>query len=85
MSEVFTVDGADYTVEPCTAICYAELGDESKRQDALLVTSELNGEKCEYVVFGWLMPEDYDAFCEMCDLSPGAWESDWEVLASVRK
>ena len=84
MSEVFTVDGTDYTVEPCTAICCAELGDESKRQDSLLVTSELNGEKSMYVVFGWVMPESCDRFCEMCDLDPGAWESDQAVIASVR-
>lgn len=84
MAKSFTVGSIEYTVEPCTAICYAELGDESKRQSALLVTGALNGEKSKHVVFGWDMPESEAAFLDMCD-DASAWESDWDVIAGARK
>lgn len=82
--KIFKVYGTEYNVEPCTAICGADMGDESKRQAALLVSSESNGEKSEFVVFGWEMPAAADGFADMCDDS-SAWESDWEVLGTVRR
>ena len=82
--KTFEINGTEYTVEACTAICGADLGDESKRQDAILVTSENGGEKSEFVVFGWEMPETDEDFSDMCDDS-SAWESDHEVLKTVRK
>ena len=81
--KTFEIDGTEYTVETCTAICSADLGDESKRQDALLVSSDNGGEKSEFVVFGWEMPETSEDFSDMCDDS-SAWESEWEVLETVR-
>ena len=36
----FEINAIEYAVENCTAICAADCGDESKRQDALLVSSE---------------------------------------------
>ena len=80
--KTFEINGTEYSVETCTAICGADLGDESKRQDALLVSSEDGGEKFEFVVFGWEMPETSEDFSDMCDDS-SAWESDWEVLETV--
>ena len=80
----FKINGIEYTIEDCTAICAADCGDESKRQAALLVTSELNGEIFEDVVFGWDMPENEEGFHDMCDDS-AAWETDAAVIASVRK
>ena len=71
------------TVENCTAICAADCGDESKRQDALLVSSERDGEKFQDVVFGYDMPETVEAFLDMCD-DYAAWETDAAVIASVR-
>lgn len=47
----FEINEIEYTIEDCTAICGADCGDESKRQDALLVSSERDGEKFEEVVF----------------------------------
>lgn len=82
--KTFEMNGTEYTLEPCTAICGADLGDESKRQDAILVSSENSGERTEFVVFGWEMPETSEDFSDMCD-EPGAWESDWEVLNTVEK
>ena len=82
--KTFEINGTEYSVEICTAICGADLGDESKRQDALLVSSENGGEKFEFVVFGWEMPETSEGFADMCDDS-SAWESDWEVLETVHR
>ena len=82
--KTFEINGTEYTVESCTAICGSDLGDESKRQDAILVTSENGGEKFEFVVFGWEMPETAADLSDMCDDS-SAWESDHEVLDTVKK
>ena len=82
--KTFEINNTEYTMESCTAICGSDLGDESKRQDAILVTSENGGEKSEFVVFGWEMPETSEDFSDMCDDS-SAWESDWEVLETVKK
>lgn len=72
----------EYTVEPCTAICAADAGDESKRQAALIVSCEYNGELFESIVFGCDMPETADAFGDMCcDYS--AWESDYTVVGTA--
>lgn len=80
----FEINGIEYTVESCSAICGADLGDEGKRQDALLVSTERDGEKFEEVVFGYEMPETEENFLDMCDDS-AAWETDAAIIASVRK
>ena len=80
----FEINGIEYTIEDCTAICGADCGDESKRQEALLVSSERDGEKFEEVVFGYEMPETEENFLDMCDDS-AVWETDAAVIASVRK
>lgn len=82
--KTFNINGTEYTVEICTAICAADGGDESKRQEALLVSSERDGEKFEEVIFGYEMPETVEAFRDMCGDS-GAWESDWQVTKTVKK
>ena len=85
MKKTFTVEGIEYTVEEITAIATgAGEYTEDDRQYALLVTNVADsGEKIEYVVFGFNMPEDEDDFATMCDDSD-AWDSDWETLATVR-
>lgn len=82
--KTFEINGTEYSVETCTAICGADLGDESRRQEALYVANKYNGELFEYIVFGYDMPETEEAFLEMCDDS-SAWESDWEVLETVHR
>ena len=72
--KTFNINGTKYIVEICTAICAADGGDESKRQTALLVSSERDGEKLEEVVFGYNMPETVEAFRNMCE-DYAAWES----------
>lgn len=82
--KTFTINDIKYTVQPCTAICMADQADESNRQKALLIVSETRDEvKDEAVVFGYDMPETDDDFLCMSD-DPGAWESDWEVLETVK-
>lgn len=81
--KTFTINDIKYTVQPCTAICMADQADESNRQKALLVSNEANGEKFDFVVFGYDMPETDEDFLCMSD-DPGAWESDWEVLETVK-
>lgn len=59
-----------YEITRITAIAECD----SERQDALLVVNEQDGEKAEYVVFGYEMPEDEEDFSNMCS-DPSAWES----------
>ena len=61
-----------YTVAKCTAIAQCDQGDESKRQDALMVESRMNDEVAEYIVFGWTMPADAEEFAHMCE-DASAW------------
>ena len=85
MKKTFTVEGTEYTVEEITAIatCAGEYS-EDKRQNALLVTNVADsGEKIEYVVFGYDMPDDENDFSDMCEDS-NAWDSDWETIETVK-
>lgn len=82
--KTFTINDIKYTVQPCTAICMADQADESNRQKALLVSNEANGEKFDFVVFGYDMPETDEDFLYMSD-DTSAWENDWEVLETVRR
>ena len=85
MKKTFTVEGTEYTVEDITAIatCVGECS-EDDRQNALLVTNIADsGEKIEYVVFGWAMPENEDDFSDMCEDSD-AWDSNCETLKTVK-
>lgn len=78
----FEINNSEYTIEPRTAICMADGGDESKRQGALLVSNEYNGELFEYVVFSYDMPETVEQFADIC-ADPGAWESDYTVVGTA--
>lgn len=85
MKKIFTVEGTEYTVEEVTAIatCAGEYS-EYKRQNALLVTNVADsGEKFEYVVFGWAMPENEDGFSDMCE-DYYAWDSNYDTLETVK-
>ena len=85
MKKTFTVEGTEYTVEEITAIatCAGEYS-EDDRHNALLVTNMTDsGEKIEYVVFGYDMPENEDDFSDMCEDSD-AWDSNCETLETVR-
>ena len=79
-----TVDERTYTIEPVTAIASCDLADKL-RQNALLVCYvDDDDEEITSVVFGYEMPEDEEDFNAMAE-DPFAWESDFEVLATVQK
>ena len=78
-----TVNERTYTIEPVTAIASCDLADKL-RQNALLVCYVDNDEEITSVVFGYEMPEDEEDFNTMAE-DPFAWESDFEVLATVQK
>ena len=77
-----TVNERTYTIEPVTAIASCDLADKL-RQNALLVCYVDDDEEITSVVFGYEMPEDEEDFNTMAD-DPFAWESDFEVLATVQ-
>ena len=77
-----TVNERTYTIEPVTAIASCDLANKL-RQNALLVCYVDDDEEITSVVFGYEMPEDEEDFNAMAD-DPFAWESDFEVLATVQ-
>ena len=77
-----TVDERTYTIEPVTAIASCDLANKL-RQNALLVCYVDDDEEITSVVFGYEMPEDEEDFNTMAE-DPFAWESDFEVLATVQ-
>ena len=79
MTKTFTIDNTEYTITDCTA-----LNCEDERVNALLVENTADsGEKFQFVVFGYEMPETVEDFEDMCDDSC-AWDSDYEVLETVQ-
>ena len=81
MKKTFTIGSTQYTVCDCTAIC-KDLG-ESERRKALYVYSfEDSGEKSEFVLFDFDMPEDESEFLEMCEYS-SEWDDWCETVESV--
>ena len=85
MKKNFAVENTLYTVDEITAIA-TSAGDsvEDQRQNALLVMSEADsGEKMQYVVFGFELPQDADDFSAMCD-EPNAWDGSEDTLRTVR-
>lgn len=82
--KTFNINGTEYTVEICSAICAADCGDERKCQDALLISNKYNGELFESVVFGYEMPETEENFLDMCD-DYSAWESDCTIIRTAQR
>ena len=81
MKKKFTIGGTEYTVCDCTAVC-KDLG-ESERRKALYVYSfSESGEKNEFVLFDFDMPEDEAEFLEMSENS-SAWDGWYETIETV--
>jgi hypothetical protein len=87
MTKTYTINNSEYTVETVTAIAECDNGNEDRRQPALLVSNEYNGETHEEVVFGWSLDdlENDEDFQNLCENYSEDWESDEAVIASVRK
>ena len=83
MTTSFIRFGVEYEVCKITAIAEADEANENARQDALLVSCCVGGETVEEVVFGYELPIKEEEFTLMCGDS-AAWESDYEVLATVK-
>ena len=77
-----TVNERTYTIEPVTAIASCDLANKL-RQNAIMVCYVDDDEEITSVVFGYEMPEDEEDFNTMAE-DPFAWESDFEVLATVQ-
>ena len=81
MKKKFTIGSTEYTVCECTAVC-KDLG-ESERRKALFVYSFAeSGEKSEFVIFDYEMPEDESEFLKMSEDS-SAWDGWYETVESV--
>ena len=81
MTKTFTTENVEYTITICTAVA-ATAGDTT-RQPALLVENTTDsGEKLQFVVFGYDMPETVEDFEEMSEDSC-AWSADCDDLDTV--
>lgn len=69
----FRINGITYYVYEATAIAECDNGDESKRQDVLLVIDTNGIEVDQRVVYGHDMPEAEDDFNDICE-DAFAWE-----------
>lgn len=93
--KTFDFHGTQYTVSRCTAIASERLfilpGEnddddykEENRQEALLVSFTTDsGERSNYVVFGWKMPETDEDFIVMCE-DTMAWDGYYKTLKTCR-
>ena len=81
MERTFKIGNTEYTVRECTAIC-KDLG-ESERRKAIYVESIAeSGEKSEYVIFDYEMPENEHEFRKMCEES-SEWDGWYETIETV--
>lgn len=81
MKKTFTIGGTEYTVCDCTAIC-KDLGESERRKAIYVYSFTDSGEKSEYVLFDYEMPENEAEFIEMCEDS-SAWDGWFETIESV--
>lgn len=84
--KAFNIDGANYIIKSCSAICLEDGFQENKRQLALLVERNDGQEKQQFVVFNCWEENNLNSdedFLDMCN-DCAAWESDWRVLETVR-
>lgn len=81
MKKTFTIGNTVYKVSECTAICKDM--EESERRKAIYVESIADsGEKSEYVIFDYEMPENEDEFRKMCEES-SEWDGWYETIETV--
>lgn len=81
MKKTFKIGNTEYTIRECTAIC-KDMG-ESERRKAIYVSSFTDsGEKSEYVIFDYDMPEDENQFGKMCEES-SEWDGWYETIETV--
>ena len=81
MKKTFTIGSTEYTVCECTAIA-KDIGESDRRKALYVYSVSESGEKSEFVIFGFDMPEDEAEFLEMCEDS-SAWDGWYETIDSV--
>ena len=81
MKKIFTFGSTEYTVCTCTAIA-KDIGECERRKALFVYSFAESGEKSEYVLFGYDMPEDESEFLEMCGDS-SAWDGWYETVETV--
>lgn len=81
MKKTFTIGSTEYTVCECTAIC-KDLGETERRKALFVCSISESGEKDEFVLFDFDMPEDESEFLEMCEYS-SEWDGWDETVESV--
>ena len=81
MKKTFTIGSTEYTVCECTAIA-KDIGESDRRKALYVYSFSESGEKTEFVIFGFDMPEDESEFLKMCEES-SAWDGWYETVASV--
>ena len=81
MKKTFTIGSTEFTVCDCTAIC-KDLGESERRKAIYVCSFEESGEKNEFVLFDFDMPEDESEFLEMSEDS-SAWDGWYETIESV--
>lgn len=73
-----------YELTACTAIAACDGMEEEKRQPALFFHDADDGfRNGDSVIFGYSLA-DFESEEDLALADPGAFESDWEVLKSVR-
>lgn len=81
MKKTFTIGGTEYTVCECTAIC-KDLGESERRKAIYVYSFSESGEKSEFVLFDFDMPEDESEFLEMSEYS-SEWDGWYETVETV--
>lgn len=75
--------GNHHVIYECTAIAGCDSGEEQRQNALYTITYGEGGEKIEFVIFGFEMPQSEDEWETMCE-EESAWENDWEVLKTIR-
>lgn len=82
MIKTFTFGSTEHVVFECTAIA-KDIGESDRRKALYVYSFAESGEKSEFVVFGYDMPEDDFEFLKMCEDS-SAWDGWYETVESVK-
>lgn len=77
----FTIANTEYTVSTCTAVA-VNAGDTELQPALCVVSAADSGEKFEFIVYGWNMPETIEDFAAMAE-DFGAWDSDHKAVATA--
>ena len=80
MEKTFKIGNTEYTVKECTAIC-KDLGESERRKAIYIESIAESGEKDEYVLFDYDMPENETEFLKMCEY-PSEWDG-WDETIEI--